>query len=170
MTFKSGDAVVHPIRGAGVVVDVKERKWHGEKDRYYTIRLLGQPATKLMVASNAAKALGLRRVLSPSRMKRLWGVLLGDPERLPDEHKERYQVLKDKLGTGNVFQVAEVVRDMAWRQHQKGRLTTVGKRMYDDGIMLLASEIAAVQGIDFADAEQKLRLRLTENLSSDTVQ
>jgi RNA polymerase-interacting CarD/CdnL/TRCF family regulator len=67
-----------------------------------------------------------------------------------------------------VFQVAEVVRDMAWRQEREGRLTTVGRRIYEEGITLLAGEIAAVQDVDVADAETQVTARLGESLSPAT--
>lgn len=167
--FKTGDAIVHPIRGAGVVVGTVERKQQGEKVHYFRIKLLGQPDTRLMVPSRSVDKIGLRHAVSRAGLKKMWRVLLSDPEMLPDEHKERYQVLRDKLSTGDTYQVAEVVRDMAWRQQQKGHLTTVGKQMYEDGLMLLAGEIAAVRGVEFADAERLVRTRLVEGQSS-TVQ
>lgn len=166
--FKIGDAVVHPVRGAGVVERVVERRWRGSSAPYYRIRLLGQRGTRLMVPAGAAEELGLRRVISQSRLKRLWRVLLGDPERLPDEHKERYQVLKDRLGTGDPFQVAEAVRDLAWRERRKGHLTTRGKQIYETAVRLLAGEIAAAESVDFVDAETRVKARLREGLLSAT--
>jgi RNA polymerase-interacting CarD/CdnL/TRCF family regulator len=60
--------------------------------------------------------------------------------------------------------VAEAVRDMAWRRHREGRLTTRGKRMYEEGMLLLAGEIAAAKGIGLADAEIQVRDRLQASL------
>lgn len=170
MLFKTGDAVVHPIRGAGIVMSVEERKWHGGKDRYYRIRLLGHPSTKLMIPTTAARQIGLRRAISKSKLGKLWHVLHSDPRKLPGDHKERYQVLKDRLATGDVFQVAEVVRDMAWRQHRENRLTTVGKQLYKQAIRLLAGEIAVTLGVGFEDAEVEVRQRLLGSPSLATVQ
>jgi RNA polymerase-interacting CarD/CdnL/TRCF family regulator len=77
-------------------------------------------------------------------------------------------LLEDKLHAGDVFQVAEVVRDMAWRQQQEGSLTTIGKRRYEEGMKILAGEIAAVQEVDLGDAEAQIRARLSESLSPTT--
>lgn len=163
--FKAGDRIVHPIRGAGIVMDVEERDWHGDNDTYYTIQLLGSQASKLIVPTSAAKDLGLRRAISRSKLKKLWGVLRSDPRKLPKEHKKRYKLLKEKLHAGDVFQIAEVVRDMAWRQKSRGHLNTVGKRMYEEGLRLLAGEIAAVQDIEPDDAEVEVRTQLRESLT-----
>jgi CarD family transcriptional regulator len=167
--FKAGDAVVHPVRGVGVVEGVERREWRGSSDLYYRIRLLAQQGTSLMIPITAADTLGLRRAIPRSKLGQVWRVLRANPETLPTHHKKRYKLLEEKLHTGDVFQVAEVVRDMAWRRQRKGRLNTMGKRMYKQGIVLLAGEIAAVKGIGLADAELQVRARLSESLSSTNV-
>ncbi|MDY7076272.1 MAG: CarD family transcriptional regulator [Chloroflexota bacterium] len=169
MVFKVGDAIVHPVRGAGVVVCIEERQWRGSNNLYYRIKLLGQPASSLMVPISAAETIGLRHAIPRSQLSRVWRVLRADPKILPSDHKERYQVLEDQLHAGNVLQVAAAVKDMAWRKQQEGNLTTRGKRMYDEGMMLLAGEIAATQDIDLTDAEAQIRAKLSESLSLPAV-
>jgi CarD family transcriptional regulator len=169
LMFKAGDPIVHPIRGAGVVVRVEEREWRGSNDLYYRIKLLGQPGTKLMIPTSAADTLGLRRAIHQSEIGQVWNVLREAPNELPTNHKKRYKVLEDKLHAGDVFQVAEVVRDMAWRQQEEGRLTTVGKRRYQEGMKILAGEIAAVLGVDMDDAEAQIRAKVMESMSAETV-
>lgn len=166
--FKEGDAVVHPIRGAGVVECLEERQWQGDDTLYYRIDLLSQPGSSLMVPVEAAKKIGLRRAVSRSRLKQVWRVLCTDPQGLPMEHKERYELLEEKLHAGEVLRLAEAVRDMAWRQQRRG-LTTRGKRMYEEGMALLAGEIAAAKGIGYADAETQIRERLRQSLDSQPV-
>jgi len=163
--FKEGDPVVHPVRGAGIVVRVEKRQWHGSADLYYRIKLLGQQSISLMIPVHLAETLGLRPAISQSKLNQVWRVLCADPGTLPVDHKQRYELLEGKLHAGSVFQVAEAVRDMTWRQRQRGHLTTVGKQMYEKGLALLAGEIAAAQGIDLADAETQVKARLSESLS-----
>jgi CarD family transcriptional regulator len=165
--FKAGEAIVHPIRGAGVVESIEERQWHGSNDLYYRIKLLGQPGTSLMIPIDAAETIGLRRAVPRSKLNQVWRVLHADPGTLPADHKARYGLLYDKLHAGDVLQVAEAVRDMAWRRKREGGLTTQGKRIYEEGMTILAGEIAATQGTDLADAEAQVRERLTESLLSD---
>ena len=166
--FKAGDAIIHPVRGAGVVICVEKRQWRGNSDLYYRINLLGQPGTKLMIPVSAAETLGLRRVIPRSKLSKVWHVLRATPKTLPDNHKKRYELLDDKLHTGDVFQVAEAVRDMTWRQQREGSLTTIGKQRYEEGIKILTGEIAAVQGVDLDDAEAQVRAKLMESLSPTT--
>ena len=167
--FKAGDAVVHPIRGAGVVQRVVERPWRGNNDLYYSIKLLSQPGIKLMIPTGVAETLGLRRAIPRSKLKKVWRVLGADPDTLPDKHKIRYALLEDKLHAGDVFSVAEVVRDMTWRRQQEGNLTTRGKQIYEEGMMLLAGEIAASQDIELTDAKDQIQTKLNESVSTTTV-
>ena len=165
MVFKTGDAVFHPVRGAGVVTGIESRKWDGKKRRYYTIKLLGHPGTKVMVPANTAEEIGLRHAMSQTKLKKVWRVLRDDPRKLPKDHKDRYAVIEEKLHTGDTFEVAEAVRDMAWRRKQVGKLTTKGKRIYEEALMLLAGEIAAVQEIEMEEAEGQVYARLQERLA-----
>jgi RNA polymerase-interacting CarD/CdnL/TRCF family regulator len=166
--FEAGDAIVHPVRGAGVVVCIEERQWHGTSDQYYRIKLLGQPGTSLMIPVGAAETIGLRHAASKSKLDHVWRMLRADPENLPADHKARYELLNEKLHAGDVLQVAEAVRDMAWRRKQEGSLTTQGKRIYEDGMRILSGEIAASQAIDMADAEAQVSEKLAEVVASDT--
>ncbi len=162
--FEVGDAIIHPVRGAGVVERIEERQWRGGNDLYYTIKLLDQPGTKLMVPTGAAESIGLRRAIPESKIGSVWQVLHAAPKKLPANHKKRYKLLDNKLHTGNVFEVAEVVRDMAWRRQEEGNLTTMGKRRYGEGMRILAGEIAAVKGIEMEEAEAQIHAKLEESI------
>jgi CarD family transcriptional regulator len=167
MKFTTGDAIVHPVRGAGVVERIVERTWHGNTELFYRIRLLGQSGTMLMIPTSVAEKLGLRCAISRSDMRQLWRILLAAPGNLPDKYKELRQFLQGKLGTGDIFQVAEAVRDMAWQQRETHLSATI-KQLYEEGIRLLVGEIAAARGIEFVDAEEQVRARLREHLTSVT--
>jgi len=166
--FKAGDAIIHPVRGAGVVVRIEERQWRGSNDLYYRIKLMGQPSISVMIPISAAETIGLRRAIPQSKLKQVWGVLHAAPGALPTDHKARYKLLEDKLHAGDIFQIAEAVRDMAWQQQREGNLTTMGKRIYEEGMVLLAGEIAVTRGIDLTDAEAQVRAKLGESLLSAT--
>jgi RNA polymerase-interacting CarD/CdnL/TRCF family regulator len=93
-------------------------------------------------------------------------MLRADAKPLPADHKARYELLNGRLRARDVFQVAEAVRDMAWRQQRVGSLTTQGKRIYEEAMRILSGEIAASQGMNMADAEAQVRAKLGEILSS----
>ena len=165
--FKAGDAVVHPIRGAGVIVDIVERRWRGEKTQYYRIDLLGQQGSSLMLPVKKAKTLGLRAAVSSPKLQHVWNVLDDAPDALPKKHKNRYRMLDEKIHTGEVLQVAEALRDVAWRRYEEGRLTTRDKRMYEKGLALLAGEIAATEGIEIEEAEATIKSKLQESFAQE---
>ena len=133
MTFQVGETVVHPDYGAGVITEIQERRSLGPSKRYYSIELLGDPRTTVMVALDREVSVGLRQPIPKTRLSRLWRILRAEPAVLPDEHKERYAVIEGKLEEGDIFQITEAVRDLAWRREEKHNLTTVGGRCQPSG-------------------------------------
>ena len=166
--FKVGDTVVHPSYGVGVVVEIKRLRSLGSGKRYYSIKLLGQPETLVMVPVTKAEKVGLRPPIRQSKLSQIWRVLRADPEALPDKHDERYALLRDKLHGGDVFQVAEALRDLAWRREERDHLTTEGKRLYEEGMGFLVGEIASVQSNDPAAVEDQILRMLRESMRPDT--
>lgn len=161
--FDTGDAIVHPTRGVGVIVNIQEREWQGSSSRYYQIELLGsEPTLKLLIPVEEAEGLGLRRAIESSEIDQVWKVLTSEPNELPSNHKTRHSQLRDKLHDGDIYQTAEILRDLTWRQKKEDHLTTRGKRIYDNALVFLAGEVAAAQDTDVAEAEAQIRERLQE--------
>jgi len=151
--FQVGDRIVHPSYGVGTVIEIKERHTLALGKRYYSIELLGQHGTVVMVPVGAEEQMGLRRPVAKARLGRVWRVLGDDPTTLPQDHKQRCTLLDEKLSSGDVFAIAEVLRDLAWRREEKCHLTIRGKRLYERGMALLAGEVASVQDSKLLDAE-----------------
>jgi CarD family transcriptional regulator len=168
-TFQVGDAVVHPVHGAGVVTDIEELERREGSRKYYKIQLMGPVHTSLKIPVQVAKERGLRYAIRRSKLRQVWRVLCAAPKKLPANYKERYQVIESSLRTGKILRIAEAVRDMAWRRERQGKLNTRGKQMYEKGVKLLAGEIAAAQGTGLADAEVQVRTRLWESLHPEAV-
>jgi CarD family transcriptional regulator len=167
--FDVGDKVFHPVHGAGRVVEVKERRSLGNARNYYSIELLSQPKTLLMVPVRGAQDIGLRASIPQAKLNQVWRVLRANPEMLPEDHEQRYELLRDRLRGGDVFQIAAVLRDMAWREEQERRLTKQGKRLYDESLMLLAGEIAITQDSDLSAAEAQIMDTLKESVAPSPV-
>ena len=165
MTFHVGETVVHPDYGAGVITEIQERHSLGPIKRYYSIELLGDSRTTVMVSLDNEVSVGLRQLISKARLSRLWRILRGEPQVLPDAHKERYEVIEDKFAKGDIFQIAEAVRDLAWRRDAKSHLTQVGRRLYETGLGFLASELAGVQGSDVDTAKAQIAERLAASIA-----
>lgn len=160
--FKVGDRVIHPVRGAGVVERIVEREWRGASRRYYSISLLSNPSTWVMIPLVKADGIGLRPAVSKSKLKRVWKVLEETPDSLPTNYKQRFRVVSNRLDTGDIMSVVSAVRDLTWREQVVGRLTIQGGRLYKQALSMLIGEVAAVKGIAFEKAESRVRNRLIE--------
>jgi CarD family transcriptional regulator len=155
--FQVGDTVVHPDYGAGVVTEIKAREVLGnEQKRYYSLRLLSEPKTVVMVPVRDEKKVGLRSPLPESKLGRIWRVLRSDPDKLPSNYKKRQKILEEKLDKAGPVQVAEMLRDLAWREEQKNHLTVQGKRLYRKSMKFLAGEVAGAQGSDYSAAKSQI--------------
>ena len=166
--FHIGDKVFHPIHGAGTIVEVRERHSLGSARRYYSICLLSQPKTVVMVPVKSAQEIGLRPPLQRSELARVWRVLEDEPEALPTDHEQRYELLKDRLREGDTLHIAAALRDMAWREETERRLTKQGKQIYEDSLTLLAGELAIVQDSDLAAAEAQIVETLRKSVATET--
>jgi CarD family transcriptional regulator len=167
-TFRVGDKIIHPSHGAGVVTEIKELGFFGRQSKpYYSIELLSEPGTVVMVPVKDADRVGLRRPMSSSQLRKLWHRLREEPNELPSDHKERYSVVRTAIEDGDVFQIAEVLRDLWWKDYNVRKLTTEGKRLYAKGMRLLASEVAAIQNSDLTEAEARISETLDEQAEEE---
>jgi CarD family transcriptional regulator len=168
MAFTIGDTVVHPNYGAGIITDIREHEFLDvEKKPYYSIQLLSSPETTVMVAVQNEQEAGLRPTVSQSRLSRVWRILSSKPEQLPTDHNKRYDALKEKLYSGNVLRIAEVLRDLTWRNEQRRKWTTRGKRLYDRGIQLLAGEVAGSRHWDVDAAKERISRALSRSMAAN---
>jgi len=154
--FQVGDVVIHPHRGAGKVVDIEKLQCLGSEKWYYSITLMDGSGTKVWFPVQDAESEGVRHPIPKSQLDRVWRILGAEPELLPTDHNERHQLLEKKIHSDIFDVVAAAVRDMYWKDHCGSRLTIVGRRLFERGMALLASEIAVVQDSDFAAAEAKI--------------
>jgi len=106
-----------------------------------------------MVPVGAEEQMGLRRPVGKARLGRVWRVLGGDPTTLPQDHEQRCTLLDEKLSSGDVFAIAEVLRDLTWWREEKRHLTIRSQRLYERGMALFAGEVASVQDSKLVDAE-----------------
>jgi len=155
--FHVGETVVHPVYGAGKIREIKElSSLGGEEKRYYSIQLIGDPDTTVMVPLEREAEVGLREPIPEIELRSVWRVLRAAPKKLPSDYRTRCKVVEEKLCEGDLGQIAEVVRDLAARREMERRLTVRGKRFYQEGMQRLVSEIAGAEGSDFATAESEI--------------
>jgi CarD family transcriptional regulator len=158
--FKIGDKVVHPYHGAGMVIDIEEKKLLKECGRYYIIDLVACDGI-VMVPTNNIKKIGLRRVSGRRAISRAMNTLASTPDTLSSDHRERQARAQEKLNTGDLIKVTEVVRNLAWRNHQ-GRLTMADNKLYQRAQTFLAGELALAKGMELQEAMKQLQATVNE--------
>jgi CarD family transcriptional regulator len=137
--FSIGDNVVYPHHGAGQVIKKEKKEILGESREYLTIKILHNDMTVMVPCENAGKA-GLRRVIDEDTVKKVLAVLSDEVSEMPKNWNRRFKHNRDKIKTGDIYELAEVVRNLAVREQDKG-LSTGEKQMYTRAKKILASEM-----------------------------
>lgn len=141
--FNVGDKVVYPMHGAGVIEAVEEREVLGEKQRYYILRLpLGD--MKVMVPLASVEGVGVRSVIDGDDVKKVYEILASAKTKMSSNWNRRYRANLEKIKSGDVFAVAEVVKNLACRDREKG-LSTGERRMLENAKQILISELVVAQ-------------------------
>jgi CarD family transcriptional regulator len=158
--YKVGDKVVYPHHGAGTVVKREKREVLGEKREYLTIKILHNDMTVNVPADNAERV-GLRKVIDEEAVKKVVKYLTSGGTEMPKNWNRRFKHNRDKMKTGDIYELAEVVRNLALRDGEKG-LSTGEKQMYVKAKKILASELMYAKTMSEDEALEWLEETLTE--------
>jgi len=158
--YDVGDKVVYPHHGAGTVVKKEQREVLGQKREYLTIQILHNDMTVNVPCENAEKV-GLRKVIDERTVEKVLKALTGTGTVMPKNWNRRFKHNRDKMKTGDIFELAEVVRNLSLRDHEKG-LSTGEKQMFVKAKKILASELMYAKQMD----EDEAAVWLDEVLSS----
>ncbi len=157
--YKVGDKVVYPHHGAGSVVKKEVREILGQKREYLTIKITHNEMVVNVPTENAERV-GLRRVINEKMVNEVVKALTGSGTQMPKNWNRRFKHNRDKMKTGDVLELAEVVRNLALRDHEKG-LSTGEKQMFVKAKKILASELMYAKQMD----EEKTHIWLDDVLS-----
>jgi CarD family transcriptional regulator len=152
MTFSVGDKVVHPRYGPGHVVGI-ERWQHLDSERAYYVIEIPDQALTVRLPVTTANDVGVRSALAPSNLPQVLSTLRSKPQQLPDDYKERQEQIDEKVKTGHVMQLAQVVRDLTWHG-ERAHLTKRDSDLLRHGQDLLAAEMALVSGQAVSDSNK----------------
>ncbi len=152
--YKVGDKVVYPHHGAGTIVKKESREVLGEKREYLTIKILHNEMTVNVPTDNADRV-GLRKVIDEQMVSKVLKALTGDGTTMPKNWNRRFKHNRDKMKTGDIFELAEVVRNLSLRDHEKG-LSTGEKQMFVKAKKILASELMYAKEMDEEQAAEWL--------------
>jgi CarD family transcriptional regulator len=151
--YSVGDKVVHPQHGAATIQKKVKQAFGGKKQDYFVLDIATEQLT-VMVPLDKVEDL-IRPVISKTKSRDVLKSLKGEPEEAGSNWSRWYKVLNEKMTSGDIFQVAEVVRDLSFAQQTKG-ISPALKRMLSKARLTLSSELAFSLEIDEDEAIKKL--------------
>lgn len=150
--FNIGDKVVYPMHGAGVIEGIEEKEILGEKRKYYVMKMpIGE--MKVMIPVDNVEEIGIREIIDDSDMERVLTILKGDKTKMPQNWNRRYRINMEKIKSGDIFEIASVVRNLMLRDAEKG-LSTGERKMLNSAKQMLISEIVLASDYDQEETER----------------
>ncbi len=140
--YNVGDKVVYPMHGAGVIDSIEEKEILGEKQSYYILKMPGE--VKVMVPILKAEQQGIRNVIDKTEAEKVINVLEQDETEMEKNWNKRYRENMDKMKSGNIYEIADVVRNLSFKQKEKG-LSTGEKKMLHNAKQILVSELVLAE-------------------------
>ena len=161
MTFEVGETVVYPNHGPAVIEDIETRTIKGEDKLYLVLRIVGQNDLVVRVPACSLDLVGVRDVVDADGLERVFAVLRAEHNEEPTNWSRRFKANLEKLHSGNVMKVSEVVRDL-WRRERNRGLSNGEKRMLAKARAILVSELALAEDV----AQERAEVMLDEVLAS----
>lgn len=152
--FRIGDKIVHPMHGAGVVDGIVQRKVNGVVRDYYTLKLpIG--GMLVMIPTDHCDQIGVRAILSGGETEKILDQLSDVQVEMQSNWNHRYRENMERLKSGNLMEVAKVVKGLAQREGRRG-LSNGERKMLHSAKQILVSEIGLAQSITYQEAEDRL--------------
>lgn len=140
--FNIGDQIVYPMHGAGTIDSIEEKDVLGKKQSYYILKMPGE--VKVMVPIEKAEQVGVRYIIDKSSANKVFEVLEQDETEMNKNWNKRYRDNMDKLKSGDIYEIADVVRNLSFKQKEKG-LSTGEKKMLSNAKQILVSELVLAE-------------------------
>ncbi|MDW7661088.1 MAG: CarD family transcriptional regulator [Bacillota bacterium] len=148
--FKIGDRVVYPMHGAGIIEAIEEKELLGDSKQFYILKLPIKNM-KVMLPIDSAENLGVRKVVDNDVLTEVMEVLAQEKGVMPDNWNRRYRSNLEKVKTGDIFEVAQVVRNLEMLDREKG-LSTGERKMLSNSKQILISEMILAKNLNEDEA------------------
>lgn len=156
VSFNVGDNAVYPGHGVGKVTAIETKEILGSKQTFYNIVIIDS-GMKIMVPKNNAEAVGLRPIISREEAKKVIEILRETNVKTDNQTwNRRYREYMEKIKTGSVYQIAEVMRDLFLLKDDK-ELSFGERKMLDNARSLLLRELSLATGADELRAQEEVR-------------
>lgn len=166
--FNVGDKIVYPMHGAGTIDAIEEKDILGEKQNYYIIKMPGE--IKVMVPISKADDVGVRSIINKEEANKVLQILEANETEMSNNWNKRYKENMDKMKSGNIYEVADVVRNLSYKQKGKG-LSTGEKKMLNNAKQILVSELVLAEHASANEVENlvenKINLSFEEHKITD---
>lgn len=158
--FNIGDKVVYPLHGAGIIESIEEKSILDEKQSYYIIKMPGE--VKVMVPTSRAEDIGVRSIIDQEGALKVIKVLEEESTEMSNNWNKRYRDNMEKMKTGNIYEVADIVRNLSFKQKDKG-LSTGEKKMLLNAKQILVSELVLAQDKDKKEIEELVEGKINKS-------
>ena len=149
--FNVGDKIVYPMHGAGTIDAIEEKDILGEKQAYYIIKMPGE--VKVMVPTAKAEEIGVRNIIDKESAGKVIQILEENETEMSNNWNKRYRDNMEKMKSGDIYEVADVVRNLAFKQKEKG-LSTGEKKMLNNAKQILVSELVLAEHASQEEVEE----------------
>lgn len=156
--FNVGDKIVYPMHGAGTIDAIEEKDILGEKQAYYIIKMPGE--VKVMVPTAKAEEIGVRNIISKENAGKVFEILEENETEMSNNWNKRYRDNMEKMKSGDIYEVADVVRNLAFKQKEKG-LSTGEKKMLNNAKQILVSELVLAEHASQEEVETLIDNKIT---------
>ena len=158
MTFRVGDRIAHPMHGAGVIDSVVKRKINGTERDYYVLKL---PAGDMlvMIPVDTSAEIGVRPIVDADEAEKVLGSIPGLEIEMTQNWNKRYRENMLKIKSGNLLEVAAVVKGLMQRDKERG-LSTGERKMLHSAKQILISEIVLSESASYEEVEERLNSAL----------
>ena len=140
--FNVGDQIVYPMHGAGIIDSIEEKNILGEKQSYYILKMPGE--IKVMVPVDKAEQVGVRNIIDKTSADKVFSLLSQDETEMDKNWNKRYRDNMEKIKSGDIYEIADVVRNLSFKQKEKG-LSTGEKKMLTNAKQILVSELVLAE-------------------------
>jgi CarD family transcriptional regulator len=161
LMYNLGDKIVYPMHGAGIIESIEDKEILGEIKKYYVMSMSVNDM-KLMVPIDKADDIGIRNVVDYTKISKVLTILEQDTEINEMNWNKRYRKNMDTMRNGDIYEVAEIIRNLAFRNSEKG-LSSTEKKMFNDAKRILVSELILADGSSIESMNSKIEDIIKKN-------
>jgi CarD family transcriptional regulator len=159
--FKTGDKIVYPMHGVGLIDEIETKEILGKKTKYYIINIINS-GMKVMIPVDKSDEVGLRSIIPKTDIKKVVKSLSTGETIKENDWKLRYQNNVEKVKSGSIFKVAEVARDL-YRRGREKELSIMERKLYESAYNLVIHEVALTSDVEIEEAGNMVSEALSDS-------